>query len=175
MLVAFVVVKDLLFEHFKVVLDLLQVSIEFLLALFDHLITLLFKQLLLLLPIGNIVLDIDEWECANVIQERDQGVVPFREDRFGKMQSVSQLKTLAREGIPLHDILPLLEGLHGMEFLEKGDISKDILVHTIRDKVLIGNEVRSGILRLSYRHKALLAENHYTAMIVRGVFHFLVH
>lgn len=83
------------------------------------------------------MLDVHKWECSHIVDERDDGWVALGKDGLGKMQRVSQLLTLTCIGIPLHDVLPLLEDLHGMELLKKGQVTKDVFVDAISDELLI--------------------------------------
>jgi len=130
---------------------------------------------LLFLAICHIMLDVNERESPDIVEMRNYGLVTLRENRLSEMQGIGQLKSLARVCIPLHDVLPLLEEPHSMKLLEEGDVFEDILVDAIGDEVLIRDEFGCRILSFADRYKALLAKDHDASVIIRGVFHLLVH
>ncbi len=91
------------------------------------------------------------------------------------MQILSKLSPFTTVQIPSHDVLPLLEDTHGLEFLEEGDVLEDVTIDSVLDELFIWNEIWGLISLLADGYKSLFAKYNDSSMILRGMFHFLVH
>jgi hypothetical protein len=82
-----------------------------------------------------------KWQYPYIVEEWDHNWIAFREHGLGNVEVVSELTPLSRECIPPHDVLPLLENLHRVEFLVEGEVSQDVLAHTILYVVFVADKV----------------------------------